>query len=89
MFAALSYSIGFLSGMIFQTDGVDAGGGRTNNFWLIWIVVYICGIIFAIASEWIAVVKKRTDWQFLYVRKPNRTADLLKKVKRGSDKKYY
>lgn len=87
VFAALSYSIGFLSGMIFQTDGVDAGGGRTNNFWLIWIVVYICGIIFAIASEWIAVVKKRTDWQFLYVRKPNRTADLLKKVKRGSDKK--
>lgn len=55
---ALSYSIGFLSGMIFQTDGVDDGGGRTNNFWLIWTVVFIGCIIFAIASEWIAVVKK-------------------------------
>lgn len=30
---ALAYLIGFVSGVVFETDGVDAGGGATSNLW--------------------------------------------------------
>lgn len=39
---ALSYTVGFISGIIFQTDGTDAGGTPTNNLWIIWTVVFVC-----------------------------------------------
>ena len=47
---AFSYIAGFAVGVIFQTDGTDAGGATTNNLWMIWTVVFICltlsGIIY-------------------------------------------
>ena len=47
---AFSYIAGFVVGVIFQTDGTDAGGETTNNLWIIWTVVFICltlsGIIY-------------------------------------------
>lgn len=39
---AFSYIAGFVVGVIFQTDGTDAGGATTNNLWIIWTVVFIC-----------------------------------------------
>lgn len=30
------YLVGFALAMIFSTSGVDAGGGATNNAWIIW-----------------------------------------------------
>ena len=39
---AFSYIAGFVVGVIFQTDGTDAGGATTNNLWIIWPVVFIC-----------------------------------------------
>lgn len=32
--------IALLLGVIFQTDGVDFGGGGTNNLWKIWLISY-------------------------------------------------
>lgn len=46
--AADGYVMGFLCGLLFQSDGVDAGGGRTNNMWLIWTVIMLGFIIFAV-----------------------------------------
>lgn len=39
--AALGYPIGFVLGWLLQTDGVDPGGGRTNNLWMIWTVAML------------------------------------------------
>ena len=56
---ALSHIIGFVAGVIFQTDGVDAGGARTNNLWIIWTLVYICGIGLSIVIEVVATARKK------------------------------
>ena len=58
---ALAYIVGFIAGVIFQTDGVDAGGGTTNNFWIIWAMVFVCLILAsAIFEIFIGYVKKST-----------------------------
>ncbi len=43
---ALAYLIGFVAGVVFETDSIDAGGATTNNLWVIWAVVFVglCGI---------------------------------------------
>lgn len=38
--ATFGYIIAFLLGVIFQTEGVDPGGGATNNLWQIWLISY-------------------------------------------------
>ncbi|MCR4671769.1 MAG: hypothetical protein K5637_00840 [Lachnospiraceae bacterium] len=43
--ASVSYIIGFFLGYIFQSDGYDPGGGRTNNLWIIWTMIIIVTII--------------------------------------------
>ncbi len=61
IFTALAYSIGFVVGVIFETDGVDPGGGKTNNLWIIWTVVFVCFVISAVVNELIAARKKKTE----------------------------
>ena len=60
IFTALAYIIGFIAGAIFQTNGVDAGGGTTNNLWIIWVVVFV-GITLAgiICEKFIGSAKKK------------------------------
>lgn len=58
VFTAFAYIIGFIAGVIFQSDGIDAGGARTNNLWIIWTVVYVCLILIAIVNELISRRKK-------------------------------
>ena len=38
LITSISYVIGFALGYIFQSSGVDAGGGTTNNLWIIWTI---------------------------------------------------
>lgn len=38
--ATFGYIIAFILGVIFQTNGVDSGGGSTNNLWEIWLISY-------------------------------------------------
>ena len=59
LFIALSYIIGFAAGLIFQSDGLDPGGGKTNDLWIIWTVVYICIVIVAAFCEGIIMRKKK------------------------------
>lgn len=42
------YIIGFALGVVFNTDGVDYGGARTNNLWKIWTVTYLLCIVIGI-----------------------------------------
>ena len=41
LISANGYLAGFVAGLVFRTNGVDPGGGRTNNMWLIWLVVWL------------------------------------------------
>ena len=57
---AAAYIVGFIAGAIFQTNGVDAGGGTTNNLWIIWAVVFVCLMIAGIIGEKFAGFAKKT-----------------------------
>lgn len=62
MATALAYSAGFAVGVIFQSNGADPGGGRTNSLWLIWTAVLI-GVVAAAALgdlEWATKRKSST-----------------------------
>ena len=49
------YLFGYMIAMIFHSGGVDQGGGRTDNAWIIWGVIYVftllIGSITAFLSE--------------------------------------
>ena len=50
--ASLGYVVSFLIGYLLQKDGLDAGGGITNNMWLIWTVSYFMIIAYGIYVEY-------------------------------------
>lgn len=56
---SFAYLVGFAWGAILQTDGVDPGGGRTNNLWIIWTVVFICIVIISVLTELIINIKQK------------------------------
>ncbi len=43
---SFGYSVSFFIAYLFNFDGLDSGGGKTNNFWLIWLFSYLI-IIFS------------------------------------------
>ena len=56
---ALGYIVGFWAGVVFQTDGVDPGGGRTNNLWIFWVAVFACAILFSSLIEAFLAVRQK------------------------------
>ena len=56
---AFAYSIGFIAGFLFQTDGVDPGGGTTNNLWIIWTGVFLGPAIVGVIADLIAAFKRK------------------------------
>ena len=63
-FVPSSYLAGFLAGLIFQQNGVDPGGGDTNSFWAIWMIVYVAGMAVGIVLEVAIAI-----WRILRARK--------------------
>ena len=61
-FIAIGYSMGFCLGVLFHTEGTDPGGGKTDNLWIIWIVVFVvcilAGILYEIWMKWRKLLKK-------------------------------
>jgi hypothetical protein len=49
----VGYMGGFILAMIFNVDGVDQGGGGTNNAWKIWGIVYILSILIGVILDFI------------------------------------
>ncbi len=58
IFTAIAYMVGWIAGIIFQTNDVDLGGGRTNSLWILWTVVFIFSVILSVLIQLI-VIKKR------------------------------
>ena len=59
VFTALAYTVGFWAGVIFQTDGVDVGGAKTNNLWIIWTIVFISfPMVATIVTKTFSVIKR-------------------------------
>jgi len=61
VFTSLAYLVGFAAGVIFQSDGVDTGGGRTNNLWIIWTVVFVCFVVSAVINEMLSGKRRNKD----------------------------
>ena len=59
LFASLGYLIAFIIGAVFHTNGIDAGGGATDNLWIIWIIAYICSIAVGIIVDLILANRNR------------------------------
>jgi len=61
-FTAGGYIFGFLLGVLFHTEGTDPGGGKTDNLWIIWTVVFLgcilTGILCEIWMKWRKLLKK-------------------------------
>ena len=53
-----AYTLSFVIGVLFQTDGVDPGGGGTNNLWIIWTAVFLITIILSVVLELFIKIKK-------------------------------
>ena len=55
----IGYIVGFVLAMMFNADGVDQGGGRTNNAWGIWIVSFVIILLIGIMWELVGRYLKR------------------------------
>lgn len=62
-FIAIGYALGFCMGVLFHTEGTDPGGGKTDNLWVIWTVVFLgcifAGVLFELALKWRRLLKSR------------------------------
>jgi membrane-bound ClpP family serine protease len=52
----VGYMAGFVLAMLLRTDGIDPGGGATNNAWIIWTFSFLLFILAGVVWE---VVSKR------------------------------
>ena len=41
----VGYIVGFVSGILFNSDTTDPGGGLVNNAWQIWTAVFLSSIV--------------------------------------------
>ena len=61
-FTAIGYVVGFFIGVLFHTEGTDPGGGKTDNLWIIWTIVFLgcilAGFLCEIWMKWRRVLKK-------------------------------
>ncbi len=58
----IGYMGGFILAMIFNTGGMDQGGGRTNNAWIIWGTVYSFSILMGVILTLVyRLVSKRRE----------------------------
>lgn len=56
--ASFAYIAGFVVGLLFHTESVDAGGGRTDNLWIVWTGILVCAVILSALYE---IVKKNKE----------------------------
>ncbi len=56
---ACGYIAGFVLGVLFNTDGFDPGGGRTNNFWVLWVVGLLACMVIGLAVDVVVRIRKK------------------------------
>ena len=61
-FTVIGYLVGFFVGVLFHTKGLDPGGGKTDNLWMIWTVTFmvciVAGAITQTVIKWRGLLKK-------------------------------
>lgn len=57
--ALLGYILGFFSNMILRSYGIDPGGGRTSNGWIIWGGIFLTFVLLGIVIEIVQWKKKK------------------------------
>lgn len=61
-FTAIGYLVGFFIGVLFHTEGLDPGGGRTDNLWQIWTVAFfvciVAGAVTQTVMKWRRLMKR-------------------------------
>ncbi len=55
----IGYMGGFILAMIFNTDSIDPGGGRTNNAWIIWGTIFGFSILIGFILDFISKQKHK------------------------------
>lgn len=61
IFTVVGYIVGFVFGIWFNKDGIDPGGGRTNNAWIIWTYSFLLIILIGVVGEIIDKLKRRNE----------------------------
>lgn len=56
VFTVSGYIIGFAAGVLLQRDGLDPGGGVTNNLWIIWTTTMLCFVLLGVI---VAIIQRR------------------------------
>lgn len=56
---ALGYIVGFGIGVLFNRDALDAGGGGTNNLWMIWTVSFFIIVLIGFMVDMLKKYKSR------------------------------
>lgn len=77
LITSLSYSIGFVLGYIFQTNGVDHGEGTINNLWLIWTITILIFVFISIVIE-LFLLRKSNRWITIYLVVLETTLEVIK-----------
>lgn len=61
-FTSVGYFLGFWMGVLFHTEGYDPGGGKTDNLWGIWMLVFlgciVAGFLLELALKWWKLLQK-------------------------------
>ena len=58
LMTACGYFLSFLFAFFFQRDGVDPGGGSTNNFWGLWIIAFFTFFVLSLYFETVYAHKR-------------------------------
>ena len=61
-FASIGYFVGFWAGVLLHKEGIDPGGGTTDNLWQIWTILFLgcilAGVVVEIYLKWRKILKK-------------------------------
>ena len=57
----LSYAVTYIAAHYLSTDGYDAGGGRTNNAWFLWLVLHLMTTVIAYILDGMFHVKHKEE----------------------------
>lgn len=58
LITSFGYFVSFLFAFFFQRDGIDPGGGATNNFGRLWIIIYSSVFVLSLYFESVYANKK-------------------------------
>lgn len=59
LFMSLSYLLGYFLSLVFQMSGVDPGGGRTSNQWILWAIFILLISLIGVIVEYFVTKRNK------------------------------